>query len=87
MRGRLSVQVLQEFYVAATKKLGITPLDAKGLVHSLRRYEVVQIAPLLVEGAIDCSILDQLSFWDALVVQAALSIIKRSIYAGRNEND
>jgi len=71
--GVISTQVLQEFYVTATRKLGVAPLDAKSLVHSLLHLEVVSITPELVEQAVDCSILNRLSFWDALVVAAAES--------------
>ncbi len=69
----VSTQVLQEFYVVATRKLGIEPLMAKDMVHSFRNYEVVRVVPDLIEDAIDISILNQLSFWDALIVAAAES--------------
>ena len=69
--GVVSTQVMQEFYVTAVKKLGIDPLLAKSLLHALRNYEVVIVDAVLIEEAVDCSILNQLSFWDALVVAAA----------------
>jgi len=71
--GVVSTQVLQEFYVATTQKLNIGPLQAKSMVHAFRHFEVVAITPDLVEDAIDCSILAQLSLWDALIVVAAES--------------
>lgn len=69
--GVVSTQVMQEFYVAAVKKLGIDPLVAKSLLHAMRKYEVVLVDAALIEEAVDCSILNQLSFWDALMVVAA----------------
>jgi predicted nucleic acid-binding protein len=70
-RGVISTQVLQEFYVVATRKLGIEPLMAKGLLHDLSRFEVVQVQPSLISEAIDCSVLNQISFWDALILVSA----------------
>lgn len=71
--GVVSTQVLQEFYVAATRKLGIEPLRAKRLVEMLTRFEVVSIQPDQVRSAIDLSILNQFSLWDSLVLVAASS--------------
>ena len=71
--GVLSTQVLQEFYVAATKKLGADPLAVKDILHSLRRFETVVITPEIIKEAIDCSLINRLSFWDSLIVVAAES--------------
>ncbi len=69
--GVISTQVLQEFYVAATRKLGVSPLAAKGILKTFAVFETVQVSPALIQEAVDCSILDQLSFWDALILAAA----------------
>jgi len=66
--GVISTQVLQEFYVAATRKLGIEPLVAKSLLESFSALEVVTVDMDLIRDAIDCGILNQISFWDALIV-------------------
>ena len=71
--GVLSTQVLQEFYVAATKKLGADPLAVKDILHSFRRFETVVITPELIKEGIDCSLINRLSFWDSLIVVAAES--------------
>lgn len=71
--GVISTQVLQEFYVAATRKLGVPPLVAKGILKTLGVFDTVQVSPALIQEAVDCSILNQLSFWDALVLAAAAS--------------
>ena len=71
--GVLSTQVLQEFYVAATKKLGADPLAVKDILHSFRRFETVLITPEIIKDAIDCSLINHLSFWDSLIVVAAES--------------
>ena len=71
--GVISTQVLQEFYVAATRKLGVAPLAAKGVLKTFAVFETVQVSPALIQEAIDCSILNELSFWDALILAAAAS--------------
>jgi predicted nucleic acid-binding protein len=69
--GVISTQVLQEFYVASTRKLGVTPLAAKAVLKTFAAFETVQVSPELIQEAIDCSILNELSFWDALIIAAA----------------
>ena len=69
----ISTQVLQAFYVAATRKLEIEPLAAKQLLQGFKNLETVVVNPALVEEAIDCSILHQLSSWDGLMVASAAS--------------
>jgi predicted nucleic acid-binding protein len=69
--GVISTQVLQEFYVAATRKLGVPPLAAKGILKTFAVFETVQVSPALIQEAVDGSILNQLSFWDALILAAA----------------
>ena len=69
--GVVSTQVLQEFYVAATRKLGVAPLAAKGVLQTFKVFEIVQTSPDLIDDAIDCSVLNGVSFWDALIVVAA----------------
>jgi predicted nucleic acid-binding protein len=69
--GVISTQVMQEFFVAATRKLGVAPLAAKGVLKTLAVFEIVQVSAALIHEAVDCSILNQLSFWDSLILAAA----------------
>lgn len=69
----ISTQVMQEFYVAATSKLGADPLLIKDILRSLERIETIVVTPALIKDAVDCSILHRLSFWDALIVTCAES--------------
>lgn len=71
--GVISTQVLQEFFVAATGKIGVPALAAKGIIKTFNVFEIVQVSPALIQEAIDCSILNQLSFWDALILASAAS--------------
>ena len=72
-RAVISTQVLQEFFVVATKKLGIDPLDAKHLMKSFENMEIVTVTPRHIGEAVDCSVLNRISFWDALIVVCAES--------------
>jgi predicted nucleic acid-binding protein len=70
----LSTQVLQEFYVAVTHKLA-TPLElgvAHEAVRELAVLPVVRVDIPLILSAIPLSQQRQISFWDALIVRAAL---------------
>jgi predicted nucleic acid-binding protein len=69
--GRLSFQVLTEFFAAATRKLGLTPAEVRRRVEIYSSLEVFRpgVADLL--AAIDLHRLHKLSIWDALIVRAA----------------
>jgi predicted nucleic acid-binding protein len=70
-RAVVSTQVMQEYFAAAIKKLGLSPERARIRVERLNRLDVVIIRPELILGAIDLCRLHALSFWDALVVRSA----------------
>ena len=70
-RGVVSTQILQELYAVLTRKLQIDPAAARRGVVGASNYEVVTLTSAMVLEAIDCSALDQLTIWDALVVVAA----------------
>jgi len=69
----ISTQVLQELYVTLTRKLAV-PLpepDAREVIASLAELPVAQNDASTVLAAIDLSRRRQLSFWDALIIEAA----------------
>jgi predicted nucleic acid-binding protein len=71
--GRLSVQVLQEFYVNATQKLA-TPIARSTAREIIKTYGVWVHHATSVETvtrATEISDLVRISFWDALIVAAA----------------
>lgn len=72
-QGVISTQVMQEFFVVATKKLGVDPLPAKAILAQFDHFETVVVDPPLIREAIDHSILNRLSFWDALILSSAKS--------------
>ena len=69
--GVLSTQVIQEFYVASIKKLSADPFIVKNIIYSLSNFEIVIVDINFIHSAIDCSIVNKISFWDALIVVAA----------------
>lgn len=79
----LSTQVLQEFYVAVTRKLA-RPLEAAAaseVVSNFTELPMVQIDGKLILSAIHRSRKNRLSFWDALVVQAAIEGHASTLYS------
>jgi len=69
--GVLSTQVLQEYFVVATRKLGVEAVHARRKVELLATMDVVQVDLAAILGAIDLRRLHTLSFWDALIVRCA----------------
>jgi predicted nucleic acid-binding protein len=72
-QGVISTQVIQEFYVTATKKLGADPLLIKDILHSFEQFEIVTVSLEIIYRAIDCGIINRISFWDSLIVITAES--------------
>jgi len=67
-------RVRQEFYVAPTAKLAtpLSPEEAEEAVTGFASLPVVQVDPPMVIAAIRAGRRHRLSFWDALIVQAAV---------------
>ena len=70
-RAVVSTQILQEYFVVATRKLGVPADVARRKVEALSRLDVVLVRPELVLAAVDLHRLHSISFWDALVVRCA----------------
>ncbi len=73
----LSVQVLQEFYVQATRVSRPDPLShrqAVMLVESFRRFPVADITTDVMLAACATRERFQLSYWDAAILEAARSL-------------
>jgi predicted nucleic acid-binding protein len=70
--GVLSTQVLQEYFVAATRKLSVSPIVARRKVELFARLNLVPVKLDQILGAIDLQRLHGFSFWDALIIRCAL---------------
>jgi len=71
--GRLSVQVLQEFYVNVTQKLAtrVARSTAREVVSTYAAWIRQPTTADTVSRATDIAELAQISFWDALIVASA----------------
>ncbi len=73
----LSVQVLQEFYVQATRKTRadrLTHEQAAALVDSFRRFPVQETTVGLVLSALSTRQRFEVSYWDAAILEAARAL-------------
>ena len=77
----VSLQVLQEYFVAATRKLNVAPEVAQRKVEILARGRVVRFEASDVIAAIELHRLTRISFWDALIVQAVRSAGAAVLYS------
>lgn len=88
--GTLSTQVLQEFYVVATCKLDppMSKEAARAVVAAYGEWPVVRLDVALILAASELEERHTVSFWDALIVEAArrsgaTRVISEDLQAGR----
>lgn len=81
--GAVSTQVLQEFYVNVRRKVRspLTRQQALACLEDFFSWRVVVNGELALRGAVDIEDRFGLSFWDALVVQAAQSCGAQILYS------
>lgn len=81
--GIVSTQVLQELYVNVCRKTKQppSPAEARSLVASYMSWEVVVNDGESILGALDIEQRYGLSFWDALIVQAANAATAAALYS------
>jgi len=92
--GRLSIQVLQEFFVNVTRKIAL-PLDlriARQIVADLAHWHIHAPEASDLLQAIDFQQNYQLSFWDAMVVQSAAymgcrQLLSEDLHHGQSYGD
>lgn len=73
----LSVQVLQEFYVQATRPTRpdpLAPAQAARLVEAFLRFPAQETTAELLRRAIDASHRHRISYWDAAILEAARAL-------------
>ncbi len=73
-RGVISVQVLQEFFVCVTQKI-LKPLlikNARIILEYLSTWDVVANDKYITLKAIDIQERCRFSFWDSMIIQAAI---------------
>lgn len=90
--GALSVQVLQEFYVQATRRTRLDPLPhdiAAGLIGTWMRFAVQENTVGLMNHALAIKAAHGLSYWDSAIVAAACAqgcreLLTEDLAHGRN---
>ena len=82
--GALSVQVLQEFYVQATRATRPRPLPhetAIGLITVWTRFKVQEITLSMLASALEIKAAYGFSYWDSGVIAAARALGCRELYS------
>ncbi len=69
--GALSVQVLSEFYAAATRNLGMTSAEAEAVLRDLAGWTLHRPGHADLLRAAELQRRFQISWWDALIVNSA----------------
>ena len=69
----LSTQVVQEFYVAGSRKLGMPRPELRNATAALMDCPLVIVGPSHITAALYTEERYQVSFWDALILAAAES--------------
>lgn len=82
--GALSVQVLQEFYVQATRITRPDPLPhaiAAGLIRTWMRFAVQDTTASVLTQALDLKVAHGFSYWDSAIIAAAKALGCRTLYS------
>jgi predicted nucleic acid-binding protein len=81
--GALSTQVLQEFYVQATRPTRPDPLPhdiAAGLIVTWTRFRVQPITLQIVAAALEIKAVHRFSYWDSAIIAAARALGCAELY-------
>lgn len=89
--GVISTQVLQEYFVTSTKKLKVAVEVARRKAELFGHFNLVRIGLEDILAATDLHRIHQISFWDALIVRAALRsgcsvLLSEDLQTGRRIN-
>lgn len=79
-RALVSTQVVQEFHVACTRKLGFRRARSRGLVEALLDLPLVVVSPGVIRSALSIEERYGISFWDSLVIAAAQAGGAETVY-------
>jgi predicted nucleic acid-binding protein len=82
--GALSVQVLQEFYVQATRPTRPHPLPhetAVGLISAWTRFKLQETTLSILTGTLQIKAAHGFSYWDCAIIAAARALGCRELYS------
>jgi predicted nucleic acid-binding protein len=80
----LSIQVLQEFYVQATRRAKpdrLSHADAVDMIESWLRFPVQEMNSDILRAALESANRFQLAYWDAAIIEAARALGCSRIYS------
>ena len=88
-RGRISFQVIQEFYVNAMRIRPTAAVETRAEIRNLLDWRPVTVDAAIVESGWKLQDRYRLSFWDALIVAAAKAagcgyLLTEDLQAGQN---
>jgi predicted nucleic acid-binding protein len=85
----VSTQVLQEFYVTVTRKLAmpLEPEIAEQALRNLTELPVIKIDPAMMLSAVAKSQRYGFSFWDSLIITAAISSGAKLLFSEDLQHD
>ena len=66
-----STQVIQEFYAVMSRKYNVPSLQIKKILDTFSHLECVVNDVAIIKNAIDIQVINQLSFWDSLIISSA----------------
>ncbi len=79
----LSVQVLQEFYVQATRSSRVDALDhdlAVGFIKAWQRFKIIDNTTQIMTAALEIKAKFKLSYWDSVIIAAAAEANCRTLF-------
>ena len=76
----ISIQVLQELYVTLRRK-GVSQLEIRGVIKDLQAWEVIENTRELLGEGMDLQERYRLSFWDAMILAAAVRSGARELWS------
>jgi predicted nucleic acid-binding protein len=79
--GVVSTQILQEYFAASTRKLGVEATVARRKVELFSRYNIILVDVPEILAATDLHIIHGVSFWDGLVIACAKRAGCRVLYS------
>lgn len=82
-RGRLSIQVLQEFFVTVTRRIP-NPLDSDEAAEAVEDFAQWTVHAPVPEDVLDAIAIHRcygISFWDAMIVNSASKLGCRTVYS------
>jgi predicted nucleic acid-binding protein len=81
--GALSVQVLQEFYVQATRPTAPHPLShdlASALIRRWTRFRIQDMTLVILNAALEIKTAHGFSYWDSAIIAAARALGCEELY-------